>query len=352
MIGKSPQGGKCRDCEDDDDKCVDTYSGKKLLFPAYKNITPSDQRCYNTDSIEKIYELSSGSLLRDPSSSLKDPTYWSLPDDLKDAGRFDIHDIFKAYTGDITIAKALFSSTFQYAKTLSVPDIVQLVDLGMKLEAERLFLQTLRFYPPVEEKGSFGNPLAIDRIISLSEKAMHPQLAALLYDRHKATSLDADDADPPGSPTPTILPLVQIIKLHAAKLTDQAEDLFMNTSGHRESTEAEDLEYLHALHTAGLQKLAAVMYLDIRNDNAHAVSQNGCLELLAEEDKQIREAKPSKPVRASRQTVDYWRLGRSIPYQPAAKIPHSEEHIEEIMASVKKVKKRLVRMYGTTCRCL
>ena len=341
LIEKSNQGGKCRDCEEDDDKCIDPYSGKKLKFPAYKNITPSDQRCYNTKSIEDISKSLSGTLMRDPTTSFSDPTLWSLPDDLKDAGRFDIHDIHEAYTGDIATARALFSATFKYAKTFSVPDIVHLVKLNMKIEATLLFSQTVDFYPSVEEKGLFGNSLAIDRIVSLSEDAMLPQLAPVLYDQHKETSLD--DAHPPKT-----FPLAQIIQLHDANLTEQAEDLFMNTTGYRKSTVAEDLEYLHALHSAGLQTLSVVMFLDIRDENVRAVSQIGCLELLEEEDKQIREAKQPKVVRASRQTVDYWMLGRSTGDHPAPRIRHSEEHVGKIMASVKKVKKKVARMYGTS----
>ena len=108
LIESTDQSANCRDCEEDDLQCQDIISGRKLDFPVFKNITPSDQRCYNVNSIKQVVGKVDDSLLRtlprDPNTTPDDPTFWQLPRDLNPAkaGRFDIDDILTVYRGDST----------------------------------------------------------------------------------------------------------------------------------------------------------------------------------------------------------------------------------------------------------
>ena len=280
LIQKTSQGAKCRDCVDDDDTCVDPISKKGLEFPAFKNIKPSDQRCYNQSSIQKLVNGSASKLPQDPNSAPGDPTFWLLPPDIGDAGRFDMSDIYSAYGGDTgtrndsEVARALFAATFRYADSFSMADIVKLADMRMPAEAEQLFTRTLPFYPPVGENGPLGNKLAVERIRALCHDAKLPQLGPALYTKHKWEC---------GSEgLPLKFPLNEIIELHDIGLEVQSLDLFWCTVVLRNNSVAKDLEFVHALHQAGLIEQAAGMYALVHRDHAHAVTPAGCRTLQNE----------------------------------------------------------------------
>ena len=286
LIESTDQSANCRDCEEDDLQCKDIISGRKLDFPVFKNITPSDQRCYNVNSIKQVVGKVDDSLLRtlprDPNTTPDDPTFWQLPRDLNPAkaGRFDIDDILTVYRGDsteeenINIAKALFAGTFMHASEFSVPDIVQLVHIGMLSEAELLFDQTIDCYPSIYEMGALGNKLAIARIVSLCLEAHLPHKGAKLYRQHTATFT-------PKRP-PSDMPVEQIIDLHVIGLETQAVDLFNRTVEDRLNSVAVDLGFLHALHAAGLADQAKVMYLLIEHIEPQAVTTSGCFKIQSE----------------------------------------------------------------------